>query len=75
MDEERPDNFPGVFIKYSIESITVRITESRIGLVQLTTRLCGVIGGIYVTFGIVYRLSRWISDQFSSFKSVSSNRS
>ena len=49
MDEERPETFPGIFIKYTIEPISIRITAYRTGWVQFTTRVCGIIGGVYVT--------------------------
>ncbi|KAL2915427.1 hypothetical protein HK105_205043 [Polyrhizophydium stewartii] len=53
IDPENPDTLPGIFIKYNIEPIMVRVTESRLGLVQFTTRMCGIIGGAYVTIGAI----------------------
>ncbi|KAH9248216.1 hypothetical protein BASA81_014137 [Batrachochytrium salamandrivorans] len=53
VDPENPDVLPGIFIKYHIEPISVRITESRLGLVQFTTRICGIIGGAFVTIGAI----------------------
>ncbi|RKO89187.1 endoplasmic reticulum vesicle transporter-domain-containing protein, partial [Blyttiomyces helicus] len=43
--ESRTSGLPGIFIKYDIEPISVRITESRQGFLHFITRLCGIIGG------------------------------
>ena len=45
VDEQKPDTFPGIFIKYNIEPILVRITDTRQSLVQFIKRICGIIGG------------------------------
>jgi hypothetical protein len=68
MDPTHPDSFPGIFVKYDIEPISVRVTSSRLGLVQFTTRVCGIIGGIFVTSGMVYSLFNWIIRKFSGSK-------
>ncbi|TPX69548.1 hypothetical protein SpCBS45565_g02255 [Spizellomyces sp. 'palustris'] len=43
--DNKQGGLPGVFIKYEIEPILVRITESRQGFLHFLTRLCGIIGG------------------------------
>jgi hypothetical protein len=68
LDPEHPDSFPGIFIKYDIEPISVRVTSSRLGLVQFTTRICGIIGGIYVTSGMIYSFLSWIGRQLGGSK-------
>ncbi|KAI8918195.1 endoplasmic reticulum vesicle transporter-domain-containing protein [Powellomyces hirtus] len=55
---------PGVFIKYDIEPIMVRITESRMGILGFLTRFCGILGGIFVTVGIILDVFRWITSWF-----------
>ena len=56
IDIRHPDNAPGVFIKYDIEPLSVRITAKRLGIIQFTTRLCGVFGGVFVVSGLLLRL-------------------
>ncbi|KAI8821795.1 endoplasmic reticulum vesicle transporter-domain-containing protein [Fimicolochytrium jonesii] len=55
---------PGIFIKYDIEPIMVRITESHQGFLNFLTRLCGIIGGIFVTIGILLDVIRWMMKWF-----------
>jgi hypothetical protein len=43
----------GIFMTYEIEPILVQITESRGGFMHFLTRMCGVVGGIYVTVGLL----------------------
>lgn len=51
---------PGIFIKYDIEPIEVRVTESRTGFMHYLTRLCGIVGGIYVSVGLLNNLLQFI---------------
>ena len=44
---------PGIFIKYDIEPISVTLTESRQTFMHFLTRLCGIVGGVYVTVGLL----------------------
>jgi hypothetical protein len=54
----------GIYFTYSIEAISVYVTEGDgRSLFNFLTRLCGVIGGIWVTTGLVYQ----IFDIFRSF--------
>ncbi|RKP26532.1 endoplasmic reticulum vesicle transporter-domain-containing protein, partial [Syncephalis pseudoplumigaleata] len=49
--------WPGVYFKYTIEPISVRVTEGdNRSLFNFLTRLCGVIGGIWVTTGLIYAI-------------------
>lgn len=36
---------PGIFFKYDIEALSVRIVESRQSFLHFITRFCGIIGG------------------------------
>ncbi|KAI8833052.1 endoplasmic reticulum vesicle transporter-domain-containing protein [Chytridium lagenaria] len=56
---------PGIFIKYEIEPISVRISESRSSFMHLLTRLCGIVGGVYVTVGIIHNLLQFLRRKFS----------
>ncbi|KAJ3172616.1 hypothetical protein HDU88_005945 [Geranomyces variabilis] len=52
---------PGIFMKYDIEPISVRITESRMGFLAFLTRFCGILGGIFVSVGILLDVLRWLA--------------
>ncbi|KAJ3042535.1 hypothetical protein HDV00_007069 [Rhizophlyctis rosea] len=58
---------PGVFIKYGIEPISVRITEQRHGFMHFVTRLCGIVGGVFVTVGVALDVARWVRGQYMKF--------
>ncbi|KAG9297372.1 hypothetical protein G9A89_009456 [Geosiphon pyriformis] len=47
---------PGIFFKYEIEPISVRITETRPSFEKFLVRLCGIVGGIWVTAGFLFRI-------------------
>lgn len=52
---------PGLFFRYKLEPISVRITEYRQKFTHFIARLCGIIGGIFVTTGIAlegFRLAK-----------------
>ncbi|RUS32729.1 hypothetical protein BC938DRAFT_474494 [Jimgerdemannia flammicorona] len=53
---------PGLFFKYEIEAISVRITEHRQTFRYFIVRLCGILGGAFVTVGFAYRALRFIID-------------
>jgi endoplasmic reticulum-Golgi intermediate compartment protein 2 len=66
IDEKKPDAVPGVFLKYQIEPIAVRVTQFRPGFIQFVTRTCGIVGGIFVTAGVLFRFVFWIQKRFQS---------
>ncbi|CAG8573071.1 17061_t:CDS:2 [Acaulospora colombiana] len=49
-----------IFFKYDIEPISVKITEKRQGFTSFMTRLCGLVGGIWVTIGFIVKISNGI---------------
>ena len=53
VSEENPDALPGVYFTYVVEPVSVRITEYRLGIVQFTTRICGIVGGSYTIIGAI----------------------
>lgn len=62
-DHERPidhnkgsHGIPGIFFKYDMSALKVRVTQERDSMVQFLVRLCASIGGIYVTSGIINSL-------------------
>ncbi|KAI9137678.1 endoplasmic reticulum vesicle transporter-domain-containing protein [Paraphysoderma sedebokerense] len=54
--EKGSHGMPGVFMKYDVEPLTVRITEYRTPFLTFLTRICGIIGGMYVCAGLVHSL-------------------
>lgn len=46
----------GIFMKYDISSLMVKVTEQHMPLWQFLVRLCGIIGGIFSTTGMLHRL-------------------
>ena len=64
MDPDHPESFPGIFIKYEIEPISVRITAKHLGFIQFLTRFCGIIGGVFVSAGYIMRFFKWVSKKF-----------
>ncbi|TPX33691.1 hypothetical protein SmJEL517_g03468 [Synchytrium microbalum] len=51
---------PGIFIRYDLEALSVRITETRQTFLHFLTRLCGIVGGVFVTAGMILNFSLWI---------------
>lgn len=41
----------GIFMKYDISSLMVKVTEQHMPFWQFLVRLCGIIGGIFSTTG------------------------
>ncbi|CAG8570816.1 10996_t:CDS:2 [Cetraspora pellucida] len=60
IDETKQPGVPGIFFKYDMEPISVRITEKSTTFTKFLTRLCGLVGGVWVTAGFVLRFATWI---------------
>ncbi|CAG8554408.1 22935_t:CDS:2 [Gigaspora rosea] len=60
IDGLRQPGVPGIFFKYDIEPISVRITERSTTFSKFLTRLCGLVGGVWVTAGFVLKFANWI---------------
>jgi hypothetical protein len=59
---ENQNGVPGIFIKYDLEPISLRITEKRsVSFLHFLVRLCGIIGGIFVSIGLVHSLALLLS--------------
>ncbi len=55
------DEFPGIYFKYDLEPISIRITERRgSSVAHFVTRLCGIIGGVFVLAGSLLNVYRWL---------------
>ncbi|XP_003972818.2 endoplasmic reticulum-Golgi intermediate compartment protein 2-like isoform X1 [Takifugu rubripes] len=46
----------GIFVKYDTSSLTVTVTEQHMPLWQFLVRLCGIVGGIFSTTGMLHGL-------------------
>jgi len=57
LNDRSGGNLPGIFIKYDIEAISVRITETRKPFLQFLVRLCGIVGGIFAAAGMFHQLT------------------
>jgi len=55
-DVTKSHNLPGIFIKFDFEPLLVKIVEIKKSFFHFLVRLCGIVGGIYVSFGNIYRL-------------------
>ncbi|NWS70688.1 ERGI2 protein, partial [Crotophaga sulcirostris] len=67
----------GIFMKYDISSLMVTVTEEHMPFWQFLVRLCGIIGGIFSTTGILHGFGRFVAEiifcrfRLGSFKSTS----
>ncbi|CAH1257382.1 ERGIC2 [Branchiostoma lanceolatum] len=52
----------GIFFKYDLTSIMVKVTEERQPFSQLLIRLCGIVGGIFATSGMLHGLVGFLVD-------------
>jgi len=55
-DVSKSHNLPGIFIKFDFEPLLVKIVETKKSFFHFLVRLCGIVGGIYVSFGRIYRI-------------------
>ncbi|KAG4099834.1 DUF1692-domain-containing protein [Neocallimastix lanati (nom. inval.)] len=55
-DVSKSHNLPGIFIKFDFEPLLVKIVEMKKSFFHFLVRLCGIVGGIYVSFGRIYRI-------------------
>uniref|UniRef100_A0A672ZGX7 Endoplasmic reticulum-Golgi intermediate compartment protein n=1 Tax=Sphaeramia orbicularis TaxID=375764 RepID=A0A672ZGX7_9TELE len=46
----------GIFVKYDTSSLMVTVSEQHMPLWQFLVRLCGIVGGIFSTTGMLHRL-------------------
>ncbi|XP_047453293.1 endoplasmic reticulum-Golgi intermediate compartment protein 2-like [Mugil cephalus] len=52
----------GIFMKYDISSLMVKVSEHHMPLWQFLIRLCGIIGGIFSTTGIIHGIVGFFVD-------------
>ncbi|XP_018431948.1 PREDICTED: endoplasmic reticulum-Golgi intermediate compartment protein 2 [Nanorana parkeri] len=52
----------GIFMKYDISSLMVTVTEDHMPLWKFLVRLCGIIGGIFTTTGMIHGMAEFFVD-------------
>ncbi|XP_075998249.1 endoplasmic reticulum-Golgi intermediate compartment protein 2-like [Genypterus blacodes] len=52
----------GIFMKYDISALMVKVTEQHMPLWQFLVRLCGIIGGIFSTTGMLHGMVGFLVD-------------
>ncbi|RWS15950.1 endoplasmic reticulum-Golgi intermediate compartment protein 2-like protein [Dinothrombium tinctorium] len=53
---------PGIYFKYDIDAIGVRVVEEYMPFWKFLVRLCGIVGGIYATSGLINTIVTGITD-------------
>lgn len=70
--------FSGIFMKYDLSSLMVTVTEEHMPFWQFFVRLCGIIGGIFSTTGMLHGIGKFIVEiiccrfRLGSYKPVNS---
>jgi hypothetical protein len=59
---------PGIFFKYDISPMMVKITVARRPFWKFIVRLCGIIGGIFATSGMIHTFIGLVSEYVRSRK-------
>uniref|UniRef100_H2M4R9 Endoplasmic reticulum-Golgi intermediate compartment protein n=1 Tax=Oryzias latipes TaxID=8090 RepID=H2M4R9_ORYLA len=52
----------GIFMKYDISSLMVKVTEQHMPFWKFLVRLCGIVGGIFSTTGMIHGLVGFLVD-------------
>ncbi|XP_067654341.1 endoplasmic reticulum-Golgi intermediate compartment protein 2-like [Haliotis asinina] len=55
---------PGIFVKYDLSSLMIRVREEHKPYWQFMVRLCGIIGGVFSVSGMMHGLSGFLVDVF-----------
>lgn len=53
---------PGIFVKYDLSSLLIRVREEHKPYWQFLVRLCGIIGGVFSVSGMLQSLTNFIAD-------------
>ncbi|KXS12378.1 DUF1692-domain-containing protein, partial [Gonapodya prolifera JEL478] len=57
LNDQRKGGVPGIFIRYDMEPISLHVTTARSSsFSHFLVRLCGILGGVFVTVGMAYRV-------------------
>jgi len=61
---------PGVFFFYEVSPVCAEVSEHRAGLPAFLTGLSAVVGGVYVTFGVLDRAISAFTQSISDGKTI-----
>lgn len=53
---------PGIFFKYDFSAVCVKVKEERKEFGQFLIRLCGIIGGVFATSGMLHSFVGYLAD-------------
>ena len=53
---------PGIYFKYEIDAICVKVVEEYAPFWMFLIRLCGIVGGIYATSGLISSVANTVVD-------------
>ena len=53
---------PGIYFKYDIDAICVKVVEQYVPFWMFLIRLCGIVGGIYAISGLISSVANTIVD-------------
>ncbi|KAL5006854.1 hypothetical protein ScPMuIL_015660 [Solemya velum] len=57
---------PGIFVKYDLNALKIRVTEEHPSYWQFLVRLCGIVGGVFAVSGMLHGLIGFLADIFYS---------
>ncbi|XP_077994203.1 endoplasmic reticulum-Golgi intermediate compartment protein 2-like [Glandiceps talaboti] len=52
----------GVFFKYDLSSLSIKVTEEHQPIWQFMVRLCGIVGGVFATSGVLHSVIGFLFD-------------
>ena len=52
----------GIFFKYDMNAMSIEIVENRRSFIQFLVRLCGIVGGIFATSGMIHSFIGSVTD-------------
>lgn len=53
---------PGIFVKYDLSSLLIRVREEHRSYWQFLVRMCGIIGGVFSVSGMLQAFANFIAD-------------
>ncbi|TRY60329.1 hypothetical protein DNTS_013663 [Danionella cerebrum] len=70
-NEKTSDGVSGIFIKYKLSPLMVKVSEEQMPLSVFLVRLCGIVGGLFSTTDLLHRLvGSFVENIYSHFKLV-----
>jgi len=57
---------PGLFFKYDMSALKVKVVQERDSLAQFLIKLCATVGGVHVTLGLIASFLTFLTCQLNS---------